>query len=105
MNVRFPEATAFDGYDWSMSKAQALKVLEESAELVEAVKSYVTALECRDYEYRFGKGVDFYKATVIDEAMDVYQTLANLLAGEFTDADIANAYERCLGRNRERGRY
>lgn len=92
--VTFPTAIAFDGYDRAMTKEQALKVLEESAELVEAVK---------DHE-RLRGPLRRLRAEVLGEAMDVYQALANLLAGEYTKAEIADAYERCLDRNRERGR-
>lgn len=97
--VRFPEATAFDGYDRAITKEQALKVLEEAAELVEAVKRCETwRVAERDAPFPSAR------EDVIDEAMDVYQALANLLAGEFTDGEIADAYGRCLERNRRRGR-
>lgn len=92
--VTFPRAIPFGNAERPMSKEQALKVLEESAELVEAVK---------DYE-RLRGPLRRLRVEVLGEAMDVYQALANLLAGEYTKAEIADAYERCVERNRERGR-
>lgn len=68
-------------------KSQALKVLEEAAELTEAIKG-------GDHE------------AALEEAMDVHQALGNLieLMG-WTDAQISSAYARVKVRNRQRGRY
>lgn len=104
IEVTFPRATPFEGCGGPMTREAALKVLEEAAELVEAVKDYRAALGRSDYEERFGKGIGHYEERVLAEVMDVYQTLANLLAGRFTDDEIARAYRVCVERNRDRGR-
>lgn len=156
--VRFPEPVTFDTFGRHGSIGCARKVLEEAAELVEAVKGYEKAR---------GSGNGAVRAhaegRVLDEAMDVYQAVANfaivrtsyvvdglhpgiskanaldvlcaaarlfyeterewppdpdyrfngngvvwvlakLMGGSFTDGEIAEAYDRCVERNRERGR-
>lgn len=67
-------------------KAQALKPLEEAAEVFGA--------------WRLNS--DTY---VLNECMDVVQAVVNLLAAlGFTQEDVDAAIERCNERNRERGR-
>ena len=90
--LKFPAVEPFTNVEWFFSKDQALKVLEESAELVEATKAYG---KCQSKENA---------EAMIDEAMDVYQALGNFLAC-LNDTDIAIAYERCRQRNAARGRY
>lgn len=68
-------------------KAQALKVLEEASELVEAVKS----------------GDD---EAALYEAMDVYQALGNLIEQrKWTDDQVDVAYKKVVACNKLRGRY
>lgn len=68
------------------SKAQALKPLEEAAEVFGA--------------WQMGGGTG-----LLDECMDVVQAVVNLLDAEgFTQEDVDAAIERCNERNRERGR-
>lgn len=75
-----------------LDKAQAVKVLEEAAELSVAVN-----------DYRKGQGS---RMAALDELADVVQTLANLCdAYGFTDEEIREASERVQRRNVERGRY
>lgn len=67
-------------------KAQALKPLEEAAEVFGA----------------WQLNSDTY---VLNECMDVVQAVVNLLAAlGFTQEDVDVAIERCNERNRERGR-
>lgn len=95
------EFGAFDKPD--APKAQALKPLEEAAEVYGAwqdcddmrLSPIMTAR--REYE-----GV---RKELIDECMDVVQAVVNLLDAEgFTQEDVDTAIERCNERNRERGR-
>lgn len=78
------EFSAFDKFD--TPKAQALKPLEEAAEVFSA--------------WQKGSSTE-----LLDECMDVIQAVVNLLAAEeFTQEDVDAAIERCNERNRERGR-
>lgn len=83
--MHFP--TTIDFVIESDSKRQALKVLEESAELVEAIKE--------DSEKH-----------ALEEAMDVLQALANLCATMgWSDGNLVGAYVDVFMRNKARGRY
>lgn len=85
-------AVAFHPSMQRLDKAQAVKVLEEAAELSVAVN-----------EYRKGQGS---RMSALDELADLVQTLANLCdAYGFTDEEIREASERVQRRNVERGRY
>ena len=78
------EFGAFDKPD--APKAQALKPLEEAAEVYGA----------------WQLNSDTY---VLNECMDVVQAVVNLLAAlGFTQEDVNAAIERCNKRNQERGR-
>lgn len=69
------------------SKQQALKVLEEAAEVVDAVKRE----DRRD---------------TLEEVMDLAQALANLCEFlGYDEFDLAVAYRRVYEKNKERGRY
>lgn len=69
------------------SKHQALKVLEEASELVEAIKS----------------GDD---EAALYEAMDVYQALGNLIEQrKWADDQIDLSYKKVVACNKLRGRY
>lgn len=84
--MRFPET-----YDFTMEsnrKAQALKVLEEAAELVEADKQ------------------DLCTFATLEEAMDVLQALANYLELKgYSPDDLQEAYDRVFLKNWGRGYY
>lgn len=68
-------------------KTQALKVLEEAAELSDAVKH-----GCEEYQ--------------LEEAMDVLQALANLCRAKgWSYSRILRAYQNVERKNRSRGRY
>lgn len=81
----FPRA----GFD----KAQALKVLEEAAEV------FVAWREAEDYEF-----ADFLVEPVLDECADVIQATCNLIAG-LGVADFIPHVAMCRARNEERGRF
>lgn len=77
------------------AKAQALKVLEEAAELVEAVKCWEVA----------GRSLAF-KTSAVEEAADVMQATLNLLDMMGLDRlDVLEAMRKCKDRNMARGRY
>lgn len=89
---------AFDKPD--APKAQALKPLEEAAEVFGAWQQCDDYRDCRITAFR-----DELKRDLIDECMDVVQAVVNLLdAEEFTQEDVDAAIGRCNARNRERGR-
>lgn len=80
-------------------RSQALKVLEEAAELVEATKAYESAEGAgNDFE------LDKYMA-MMEEAADVNQALMNLMnaVGE-CNGSLSAASAKCTMRNVERGR-
>lgn len=76
-------------------KAQALKVLEEAAEVVEAFKQR----DPRD-ETHIGHAT----ANVLDEIADTIQACCNL-AASLGVTDLTPYLARCEERNRSRGRY
>lgn len=83
--MRFPEVYTF--VIEASPKQQALKVLEEAGEVVDAVKH--------------GN-----RREIQDEIMDVVQALANLCERlDYDEFDLGVAYRRVFERNKERGRY
>lgn len=92
------EFGAFDEPD--ASKAQALKPLEEAAEV------YGAWQDCDDMRLSpIMTARREYRQNLIDECMDVVQAVVSLLDAEgFTQEDVDAAIERCNERNRERGR-
>lgn len=81
-------------------KAQALKPLEEAAEVFGAWQ------DCDDMRLSpIMTARREYRQSLIDECMDTVQAVVNLLDAEgFTQEDVDAAIERCNERNRERGR-
>lgn len=77
------------------TKAQALKVLEEAAEVVEAFKQR----DPRDVTH-----IGYATANVLDEIADTIQASCNL-ATSLGVTDLTPYLARCEERNRERGRY
>ena len=88
------------------SKIQALKVLEEAAELVEAVK-YLWRTR---YGYHVGDDIeramiDNAKDAAIAEACDVITATVGLLVAMGCDAgEICDAMQECAERQERRGR-
>lgn len=80
-------------------RSQALKVLEEAAELVEAVKAYESA-EGAENDLELDKYME-----MMEEAADVNQALMNLMnaVGE-CNGSLSAAAAECTIRNVERGR-
>lgn len=89
---------AFDKPD--APKAQALKPLEEAAEV------YGAWQDCDDMRLSpIMTARREYRQSLIDECMDVVQAVVNLLDAEgFTQEDVDAAIGRCNARNWERGR-
>lgn len=81
----FPDAKA--------DKAQALKVLEEAAEVFGAWQALDTG-ECSSYK----------RDDVLNECADVIQAVANLIDA-MGERDFAPYMEECRMRNEERGRF
>lgn len=81
-------------------KAQALKPLEEAAEVFGAWQ------DCDDMRLSPIMTARWaYRQDLIDECMDVVQAVVNLLDAEgFTQEDVDAAIGRCNARNWERGR-
>lgn len=92
------EFGAFDKPD--APKAQALKPLEEAAEV------YGAWQDCDDMRLsQIMTARREYRQSLIDECMDVVQAVVNLLDAEgFTQEDVDAAIGRCNARNWERGR-
>lgn len=76
-------------------KPQALKVLEEAAEVVEAFKQR----DPRDETH-----IGYATANVLDEIADTIQASCNLAAA-LGVTDLTPYLARCEERNRRRGRY
>lgn len=77
------------------TKAQALKVLEEAAEVVEAFKQRDPSDETH---------IGYATANVLDEIADTIQASCNLAAA-LGVTDLTPYLARCEKRNRRRGRY
>ena len=91
--VDFGKVPVFEGAE--ADKAQALKVIEEAAELFAAWQAW------KKEAHMFGKP-QLYDA-MVEEAADVVQALANFLAGLGVE-DIRRAMADCMERNEQRGR-
>lgn len=83
-DIQFPKPVTFDTFGKPGSHEATIKVLEESAEFVEAVKRY----EHWKHYYDGGtKSIETYvtqnmldaRMLALDEAMDVYQAVSNFL--------------------------
>lgn len=98
--VKLTNVRAFPGVQ--PTKEQALKVLEEAAEVVEAFKRadpgdvLPVARQFPDCNKRI--------LPLVDEIADTIQACCNLAAALGVD-DLAPYLARCEERNRERGRY
>lgn len=79
------------------SKAQALKVLEESAEVFSAFETWLKT-PSDDYEE------PFYLEDMFNECADVITATCNLIAA-FGRYDFTPYMQACEQRNRQRGRY
>lgn len=84
------------------SKEAVIKVLEELVEAIRECEACNKPLD--DMGIADLSSWELSRRAVLDDAMDVSQALADLLVDEFSDDEIVEAYERCVKRNRERGR-
>lgn len=85
--ITLPRIKPFPYQKDKSDKQIALKVLEEAAELVEAVK-------------------DGDKDHVLEEYMDTLQALGNLaFEFDFSERDFRIAYDAVYNKNLDRGRY
>lgn len=85
--------------DVSDSKGQALKPLEEAAEVFGAWQ------KCDDMRYATTTIREAFCEDLIDECMDVVQAVVNLLDAEgFTQGEVDAAIKRMDERNGDRGR-
>lgn len=98
--IGFPEVPCFC-IEQSI-RAQALKVLEEAAELVESAKRYERTMDDRNASMDELVGA---RDDLMSEAADVNQALANLLDAIASDSiEAAEAAAKCTARNIKRGR-
>lgn len=103
MIVKIPDIETFPNV--APDKAQALKVLEEAAEVFGAwqmVDSMERSFE--DVDEHSAKRMIDLKTSLIDECADVIQATSNLLASIGVD-DMSDPMARCAERNESRGRY
>lgn len=86
--------------DVSDSKGQALKPLEEAAEVFGAWQ------KCDDLRYAPSLAMrEMFRENLIDECMDTVQAVANLLAAvSATQGEVDAAIKRMDERNGDRGR-
>lgn len=63
--------------------------------LLESVVPLIDSVRCCEQARKFDepRSVDFYRGRMKIEAMDVYQALATILAGEVEDKDIESTYD------------
>ena len=98
-HVTIPPVRAFAGVE--LSKAYALKPLEEAAEAFAAWQRFLGNRICD------GDGSVLERcarADLVDECCDVITATCNLLAA-LGVTDLTDAMERCEERNERRGRY
>lgn len=101
--MKFPETKDFDlGYT---PKAQALKVLEEAAEFVEAVKWYLKAVDIEE-ETNGVWSAELSEEEARHEFCDVLQAMGNFaqLMG-WEPEQIGESYSWVVKGNEARGRY
>ncbi len=93
--------------DVSPDKAQALKPLEEAAEVFGAWQAWNQwneyLVENKYPDIDLTGTSDFYRRYVVDECCDNIMSTCNLLES-LGVMDIGDAMERCVERNRKRGR-
>lgn len=101
--LAMPSIRVFDEVE--CSKGQAMKVLEEAAEVLEAWKEYEGQQNdyWRNSDVMDDIGVRLSEQNLLDECADVIQATANLAAA-IGVTDFGEIMKRCEMRNRERGR-
>lgn len=101
--LAMPSIRVFDEVE--CSKGQAMKVLEEAAEVLEAWKAYEDQQNdyWRNSDVMDDLGVRLSEKSLLDECADVIQATCNLLAAIGVE-DMSDAMRECEMRNRARGR-
>lgn len=93
-DVRPFSSAVLSSGEYETPKRIPLKVLEESAELVEASKAWLKSDNDPDA-----------RQAMLDEMADVLQTVANQCAAfHVSEKELSDAMVACEYRNRERGR-
>ncbi len=89
-------------------KAQALKPLEEAAEVFASWQAWdywrMCDIEERHPDIDLSATLEIYREPIIEECADVIQAACNLLAA-LGVTDLTDAMAACEQRNLERGRY
>lgn len=99
-DIDFGEWRFFDPSHQRMDKWQALKVLEEASEVVEAAKQYVNATMLRV------NLVALTRRTLTNEIADLLQTIANLCdAYNISEEELSDAQANCFVKNLKRGMF
>lgn len=99
-DIDLGEWKIFDPSHQRMDKWQALKVLEEASEVVEAAKQYVNATLLQ---------VDLValtRRTLTNEIADLLQTIVNLCdAYNISEEELSDAQANCFVKNLKRGMF
>lgn len=103
MTVRIGKVETFP--DVKPSKEQALKVMEEAAEVFGAWQAWDTCVEAETIgNFPEARAISLMsERLLLDECADVIQATCNLLAA-FDVEDFREYMQACAERNRERGR-
>lgn len=102
MSVKIPPVRTFPNVE--PSKAQAVKVIEEAAEVFAAWQQGCECFDdCDSCGHATYRGC-VYIGDLVDECCDVIQATCNLLAA-LGITDLTEAMAACEERNRKRGRY
>lgn len=103
LSVTIPPVRTFAGVE--PNKAQALKPLEEAAEVFAAWQAWDRYHGAHAvYDGPRAESAKAMKACIVDECCDVITATCNLLAALGVD-DLTEAMAECEERNRKRGRY
>ena len=103
------KVSTFDTSKMGDEKAQAVKVLEEAAEMFAAWQKFNDFLsfvsqQDPDVQWSYGRGVEEFMLDFEDEVADVIMAACNLVE-RYDGSGMEAAMKRCEMRNRERGRY
>lgn len=103
--MKFPEIKKFTPETRIEGKAGAIKVLEEAAELTEAVKDYLK-LKKRPIQFQISSMEVYERNHILEEFGDVLQTLANIAdILDISEEEIQKGYDFVVSKNTERGKH
>ena len=100
MSVKLGTVSTFA--DVKANKAQAVKILEESAEVFSAWECCYSSCS-KKFENKCFSGDCVIREGIAEECADVIQAVCNLLAALGVD-DLTAVLDRCKQKNIERGR-